>query len=156
MPKLTVFSHTFFLVLNIATLLQICIAKSYNVVDFGARADGKTDSSASLLKAWVAACSSDEKSMVVVPQGTFMVNSVTFYGPCKKKMQFQLLGNIVAPSYESLSNHQAWISFKNVDGLSFIGGGTIDAKGSSYWSCKKQQRGCPYGARVSSNFKLLK
>ncbi|XP_042067158.1 polygalacturonase-like [Salvia splendens] len=129
MPKLAVFSQTFFLVLNIATLLQICIAKSYNVVDFGARADGKTDSSSALLKAWVAACSSGSESTVLVPQGTFLVDSVSLYGPCKNKMQFQLLGNIVAPSYESLSNHQSWISFNNVDGLSFIGGGTIDAKG---------------------------
>ncbi|XP_047942973.1 polygalacturonase-like [Salvia hispanica] len=148
MPKLAVFSQTFFLVLNIATLLQICTAKSYNVVDFGARANGKTDSSPALLKAWVAACSSASESTVLIPQG--VVNSVSLYGPCKKKMQFQLLGNIVAPSYESLSNHQSWISFNNVDGLSFIGGGTINAKGSSYWSCKKQQRGCPYGARSFS------
>ncbi|XP_041995687.1 polygalacturonase-like [Salvia splendens] len=150
MPKLAVLSQTFFLVLNIATLLQICIAKSYNVGDFGAMADGKTDSSSALSKAWAAACSSDYESTVLVPQGMFLVNSVSLYGPCKKKVHLRLLGNIVAPSYQSLSNHQSWISFNNVDGLSFIGSGTIDAKGSSYWSCKKQQRGCPYGARSFS------
>ncbi|XP_057778250.1 polygalacturonase-like [Salvia miltiorrhiza] len=145
MPKLATFTKPFFIVL-IATLLHTCIAKSYNVVDFGAKANGKTDSSPAFMKAWAAACSSNEDSTVLVPSGTFMSNSVSFNGTCKKEMRLQILGNIVAPSYESLSDHQVWIGFYFVSRLSIIGG-TIDAKGSSYWSCKRSKKDCPYGAR---------
>lgn len=152
MPKLAEFSQIFFLVL-IAALLQTCIAKSYNIVNFGAKADGKTDSSSAFAKAWGVACSkSNEASTVLVPPGTFMVNTLEFNGSCKHKMEVQILGNLVAPdSYKSLRNDQAWIGFYYINGLS-INGGTIDAKGSSYWSCKKAGKGCPYPARVSSVF----
>lgn len=136
MPKPAAFSQILSLVL-ITALFQICIAKTYNVLDFGAKADGKTDSSSAFVEAWTTACNnSNEASTVLVPPGTFMVNTVSFNGSCKHQIQLQISGNLVAPdSYKSLNNHEAWIAFNFVSGLSVIGG-AIDAKGSSYWSCK--------------------
>lgn len=154
MPKLAAFSQIFFLVL-IAAPLQTCVAKSYNVVDFGAKADGKTDSSSAFVKAWGVACNkADEASTVLIPHGTFLVNTLEFYGSCKHKMEVRILGNLVAPdSYKSLKNDQAWIGFYYVSGLSIVGG-SIDAKGSSYWECKRGGGKCPYPARVSSVFHI--
>lgn len=152
MPMLAAFSHMIFLAL-IATL-QTCNATLYNVVDFGAKADGETDSSSAFVKAWAAACRSDQESIVYVPSGTFMVNSISFDGPCKKKMQLKISGVIVAPNnYKSFLSQQAWIAFNYVSGLN-VSGGVIDARGSSYWACKRgrDQANCPFGARVNSTF----
>lgn len=140
---------TFFIVL---ISMQIGIATSYSVVDFGAIADGKADSTSAFHKVWAAACGSNTESTVTVPVGTFLVNSLSLNGPCKNKMQLQIFGTVVAPdSYKSLTSNQAWIAFDRVNGLSVVGGGTIDAKGSSYWTCKTSGNNCPYGARVSSS-----
>lgn len=154
MPK---FAALFSLVL-IALLLQICIATPYNVVDFGAKADGNTYSTSAFVEAWTAACNSSKRSTtVLVPQGTFLVDSMTFNGPCKNRIKLRILGNIVAPNnYKSLSSHQAWIAFYRVNRLSVVGRGAIDAKGSSYWSCKMGGRDdCPYPARVISTFSMF-
>lgn len=134
---LAAFFQTIFLVL-IATL-QTCIATSYNVVDFGAKADGKTDSSSAFVKAWIAACNSSKQVTVFVPRGTFLVNSISFNGSCKNEMQLYMSGNIVAPNnYKDFRNHEVWIAFNYVTRLSIFGG-TIDARGSSYWLCVKLQ-----------------
>lgn len=153
MAKLAILPPTYFL-LSIA--MQICIATSNNVLDFGAVPDGKTDSTSAFARAWTAACNSNKEFTVVVPRGTFFVNSVSFNGPCKSKIRFRITGNIVAPSdYRFLSNHQVWLKFYRVSRLSIVGG-KIDGKGSSYWSCKTGgRRDCPYNARVISTFYLL-
>ncbi|KAH6770440.1 hypothetical protein C2S52_015243 [Perilla frutescens var. hirtella] len=145
MTKLAAFSLRFFLVY---ISMQICIATSYNVVDFGAIPDGKTDSTSAFLKAWTAACNSDDEPTMLIPSGTFLVNSISFNGPCKNQMKLQISGTIVAPnSYKSFLSHQAWIKFHGVRRLLVVGG-TIDAKGSNYWSCKTGGKtNCPYGAR---------
>lgn len=133
----------------------MCIAKNYNVVDFGARADGETDSSSAFIRAWTAACSSNEESTVYVPPGTFLVNTLSFNGGCKAKIQVKIYGVLVAPkSYKFFRNHQAWIAFYQVSRLSVVGG-TIDARGSSFWECRRSKGSCPYGARVNSTFSLF-
>lgn len=156
MPKFAAFSHTLFSLVLIALLLQICIAAHYNVVDFGANADGNTYSTSAFVDAWTAACSSGKISTVLVPPGRFLVNSMAFNGPCKNRIKLRILGNIVAPNtYKSLSSHEAWIAFYRVNGLSVVGRGAIDANGASYWSCKMGGRDdCPYPARVISTFRL--
>ncbi|KAH6756045.1 Pectin lyase-like superfamily protein [Perilla frutescens var. hirtella] len=146
MAKFAAFFQIFFLV---STATQICIATSYNVIDFGARPDGKTDSTSAFTKAWTVACNSKKKTTVLVPPGRFLVNSITFNGPCKNEIKLRILGTIVAPSYEYFLSHQAWIEFFAVNRLSIVGG-TIDAKGSSYWSCKRGGNNCPFGARSLS------
>uniref|UniRef100_A0A0A0KZM5 Polygalacturonase n=1 Tax=Cucumis sativus TaxID=3659 RepID=A0A0A0KZM5_CUCSA len=128
--------------------IQISSAGNYNVITFGAKPDGKTDSTQSFLKAWMSACSSLTRSTINVPKGRFLLTSITFRGPCKNSnITFQLNGTLVAPlDYNALGDSRYWILFTKVNGISFIGG-NIDGKGTDYWACKGSGKKCPPGAR---------
>ncbi|KAM4105627.1 hypothetical protein ACB094_04G005700 [Castanea mollissima] len=119
---------------------------AYNVVSFGARADGKTDSTLPFLRAWGSACNSVQSATIYVPRGTFLLKPVVFSGPCKSKIVFQIAGTLVAPSdYWSIGNSGNWILFNKVSRVS-VNGGIIDANGASYWSCRRAGRSCPTGS----------
>ena len=134
--------------------IQISTAANYNVISFGAKPDGKTDSTQSFLKAWTSACSSSTRSTINVPKGRFLLTPITFRGPCKNKITFLLNGTLVAPlDYRALGDSGYWILFIKVDGVSFVGG-TIDGKGTAYWACKNSAKNCPPGARVCVYFKF--
>ncbi|GAB4858927.1 hypothetical protein Ancab_010400 [Ancistrocladus abbreviatus] len=122
----------------------------YNVVNFGARSDGRTDSSAALLKAWNAACATAGKSTIYIPAGRFFVGRpVVFSGNyCKcRGITVRLLGSLVAPSdYRAIGNSVIWLSFEFVSGVTFSGG-TLDGQGAGLWACKRSgDGGCPGGA----------
>ncbi|PIN25962.1 Polygalacturonase [Handroanthus impetiginosus] len=138
-----------FLIFLIA--VQLCPAAAYNVVSYGARGDGKTDSTAALLRTWRAACNSATPASVSIPQGTFLVRSISFTGPCRNRIHFEISGTIVAPdNYNVIGNSEFWILFYRVSRLTVIGG-TIDAKGSNLWSCRRgRYNSCPFGARSIS------
>lgn len=123
----------------------------YNVQDFGARPDGRTDSAQSFLKAWSAACSSSHPATIHVPGGRFLISQASFHGPCRNTaIKFLIDGAIVAPSiYGRHGDPSEWIGFDNVIGVS-IEGGTLDGKGSPLWACKLAGRRCPNGASVCS------
>ncbi|EYU36660.1 hypothetical protein MIMGU_mgv1a019967mg, partial [Erythranthe guttata] len=122
----------------------------YNVVSFGARGDGRTDSTSAFLRAWTAACNSVTPASVSVPRGIFLIRSVSFVGPCKNRILFQISGTLVAPdNYNVVGNSQFWILFYKVSRLSVVGG-IIDAKGSKFWSCRRSGGNCPRGARSIS------
>ncbi|XP_012829369.1 PREDICTED: probable polygalacturonase At2g43860 [Erythranthe guttata] len=135
--------------------IKLCTSAAHNVVDFGARGDGKTDSTSSFLKAWNAACNSDvPTASMVVPNGTFLVKSVTFTGPCKSDIKLLIHGTLIAPNnYRFLGSNESWIMFYSVSRLSIVGG-TLNAKGSSLWSCKSVGNHCPFGARVRWSFHI--
>ncbi|XP_064977709.1 polygalacturonase-like [Musa acuminata AAA Group] len=116
----------------------------FDVVKFGAKADGSADSARSFLKAWSYACNSWSPATVYVPAGKFLVTQVVFRGPCKNSMiKFLIQGTLVAPSGSGGSDQ--WIAFSGVDGVSISGGGTIDGGGSRLWACKLAGRSCPRG-----------
>ncbi|KAL8491689.1 hypothetical protein ACS0TY_023332 [Phlomoides rotata] len=148
MPKLATFSLELFLALIAFQLLSP--SSAYNVVTFGARGDGRTDSTAAFLRTWKAACSSATPAAVSVPRGTFLIRSVSFTGPCRNRILFEISGTIVAPSnYNIIGNSEFWILFYKVSRLS-VTGGTIDAKGHGFWSCRRGNNRCPGGARSIS------
>lgn len=146
-----------FIFLFLATLCNILFettnaAASINVVSFGAKPDVNFDSTTPFLRAWNSACKSSSSggaaTTIHVPRGSFLLKQVTFWGPCKNKIDFRIDGTIVAPSdYWSLGNSGYWILFMKVNGLS-IYGGTLDAKGAGYWRCRRAGKHCPDGARV--------
>ncbi|KAJ8755267.1 hypothetical protein K2173_019065 [Erythroxylum novogranatense] len=140
-----------FRILFFAATLQASNAVSnYNVVDFGAHGDGKTDSTRPFLRAWLAACRSREPASVEVPAGSFLVGTIVFNGPCKNEILFQIDGTIVAPSdYWKVGKYGYWILFSKVK-LVTISGGTIDANGANFWACRESGRVCPPGARSIS------
>ncbi|GAB4858923.1 hypothetical protein Ancab_010396 [Ancistrocladus abbreviatus] len=122
----------------------------YNVVSFGARLDGRTDSSAALLKAWNAACATAGKSTIYIPAGRFFVGRpVVFSGNyCKcRGITVRLLGSLVAPSdYRAIGNSAIWLFFEFVSSVTFSGG-TLDGQGAGLWACKRSgMGGCPGGA----------
>ncbi|GMP67816.1 hypothetical protein CsSME_00027681 [Camellia sinensis var. sinensis] len=102
--------------------------------EFGAVADGKTDNSMAFWKAWNEACRWKGKSRILIPRGTYMVNSVIFRGPCQGPMVLLINGTLMAPSDPKLFMSDHWIGFQYVDGLVIKGGGTLDGQGLSAWS----------------------
>ncbi|GKV03276.1 hypothetical protein SLEP1_g15608 [Rubroshorea leprosula] len=139
----------------LVALLVFCVAASFlgigngksafNVVNFGAKGDGKTDNSQAFGAAWNALCGATQAgSILQIPAGEFLLQPIAFEGPCKSSnLGIQVFGNIVAPnSIEEWKNCQTgyWISFTNVDGLVIDGEGTIDGKGSAWWGNVK--KGC--------------
>ncbi|KAM0000189.1 putative endo-polygalacturonase [Helianthus debilis subsp. tardiflorus] len=126
-----------------------CEAASYNVVRFGARADGRTDSSQAFVKAWRAACASRSSSTVYIPRGVYMTKPVVFSGPCWSRILFQIDGTLVAPpNYWDMGNSGFWILFTKVSRLT-VHGGVIDARGAKFWACRRSGSRCPPGVRVS-------
>ncbi|KAK1379427.1 polygalacturonase-like [Heracleum sosnowskyi] len=121
---------------------------SINVQRLGARADGKTDVSKILLRAWNSACASRNPAQVYLPKGRYLIRSpIVFSGRnCRRSMAMRIDGTIVASTnYNLLANSENWIKFERVNGLT-ITGGTIDAKGNGLWNCKKSGKNCPTGA----------
>ncbi|XP_017216976.2 polygalacturonase [Daucus carota subsp. sativus] len=121
---------------------------SINVKRLGAKADGKTDVSKVLLRAWNSACASRKEVRIYVPQGRYLIRSpIVFNGRrCKRSMFMRIEGTIVASrDYNLIGSGETWIKFERINGL-FISGGTVDAKGAALWDCKKSGKNCPIGA----------
>ncbi|KAL5990752.1 hypothetical protein ACLOJK_011656 [Asimina triloba] len=119
---------------------------AYNILDFGARPDGETAATQSLLKAWAAACASPSPATILVPNGSFLLGPTVLRGPCKSKISIQIYATFLAPSdYAALATSGRWLHFDSVQGLS-IYGGTFDGRGAGLWACKAARRQCPAGA----------
>ncbi|XP_020206421.1 polygalacturonase [Cajanus cajan] len=130
------------------TLTSVIIeGVTLNVVDFGAKPDGETDSTNALLSAWGRACSSTSPTTIFVPLGRFLVGKVVFKGRCNNKgITIHIDGALVAPSkYDVIGNAENWLFFDDVDGVSVIGG-VLDGQGTDLWACKRSAKSCPIGA----------
>ncbi|KAK9082810.1 hypothetical protein Scep_029281 [Stephania cephalantha] len=135
---------------------------SFNVVDLGAKSDGRTDSTRAFLRAWESACASPSSATIYVPQGRYLLDEVLFAGECKGRVTFKIDGTLVAPSdYHILGTSGKWITFNKVQGVS-ISGGILDGQGAGLWACKvrkelsfwsqgMQVKGIPTGTRISCN-----
>ncbi|XVE52344.1 hypothetical protein DITRI_Ditri02bG0115400 [Diplodiscus trichospermus] len=123
----------------------------YNVLNFGAKPNGKTDSTNAFLEAWNAACGSADLTMIYVPKGRYLLGSMAFKGDCKSpQIIVRIDGTLVAPvDYRVLGKSTNWLSFEGVDGVSIIGG-ALDAKGPSLWACKASNTNCPSGVTTLS------
>jgi polygalacturonase len=126
------------------------IFKVYNVINYGAKPDGITDSTSGFLNAWGAACASVNSTIITVPKGTYALASLAFKGEhCKSSgITFRIDGTLVAKAdYRVLAQPNTWLSFEAVTGVSIVGG-TLDAKGPPLWACKAATTNCPTGATV--------
>lgn len=128
-------------------------ASTYNVIQFGAKPNGKTDSTKAFLNAWTKACASPNPVSIYVPQGKFLLGAATFNGKCTNKaISIIIDGTLVAPSdYRLTGNAGYWLKFQHVDGVS-IRGGVLDGQGTSLWDCKNSGKSsnCPTGVTVMS------
>ncbi|XP_073284338.1 polygalacturonase-like [Primulina huaijiensis] len=118
-----------------------------NVMDFGAKPDAKTDSTAAFSTAWSSACGDINPSTIYVPKGRFLLKNLHFSGPCSNNtITIQVDGTLVAPlDYNVIGNVGNWLIFEDVDGVS-IRGGTLDGQGAGLWACKMHGSNCPSGA----------
>ncbi|XP_056860791.1 exopolygalacturonase-like [Raphanus sativus] len=118
--------------------------KVFDVRNYGARGDGKTDNAIAIAKAWNDACQwSGGSSTVYIPLGTFYLSQVTFTGPCKSYITFIITGTLTAPRDPDVIKQEAWIEFRYVDNLTVTGGGLLDGQGDYSWSlndCNKNPK----------------
>ncbi|CAN4075368.1 unnamed protein product [Withania somnifera] len=138
--SLPFFVTIFFMLLNSSIAM-------YNIKNYGAKSDGKSDSSKAFVSAWAAACASTSPATIYVPQGSYLLKSAYFHGEtCKNKaITLRIDGTILAPSdYNVVGDEENWIKFERVTGLS-IYGGTLNGQGASLWACKTSGNNCPQG-----------
>ncbi|CDP21510.1 unnamed protein product, partial [Coffea canephora] len=132
-------------------LLSSAKSVTYNVQSYGAKSDGRSDSTNSFLSAWTAACASVAPATIYVPPGRFLVGGASFWGQnCKNNaITIRINGTLVAPSdYNVLGHSGNWLKFERVNGLS-IYDGTLDGQGTGLWACKNSGKHCPQGATTS-------
>eukprot|EP00258_Populus_trichocarpa_P032364 XP_024448383.1 polygalacturonase-like [Populus trichocarpa] len=122
-------------------------AAQHSVLSYGAKPDGKTDSTKAFAAAWAHACASTQPATISVPKGSFSLGQVRFQGPCKNRaILVRIDGTLVAPSdYKVIGNAKNWLMFEHVNGVT-VSGGTLDGQGAGLWSCKNSGKGCPRGA----------
>ncbi|XP_065864312.1 polygalacturonase-like [Euphorbia lathyris] len=134
-------------ILVVFFFLSLASSLEYNVLNYGANADGKTDSTKAFIAAWTQACASNISAAIKVPSGRFLVSKIEFKGPCNNTaISVSVEGTLVAPSdYWVLGDAGYWLIFQYVDGIT-LSGGVLDAQGSSLWSCKSSSKNCPSGA----------
>ncbi|XP_038885913.1 exopolygalacturonase-like [Benincasa hispida] len=108
----------------------------FDVNDYGAIADGKTENSLAFMSAWEDACGYNGSSMVLIPEGNFFVDQVTFSGPCFNDIspKVLILGTLIAPT--SLAD-DFWIRFQSLRRFILTGGESsaiLDGQGAPTWS----------------------
>ncbi|XVF70775.1 hypothetical protein PTKIN_Ptkin11bG0189300 [Pterospermum kingtungense] len=113
---------------------QVQAATTFNVLKFGAYGDGKRDNSKALGDAWTQACQSGGKSVILIPQGTYLVHPIVLQGPCRGPVALQVKGVVKAPVDAASLYLDHWISFRYIDRLSITGGGSFDGQGASAWT----------------------
>ncbi|KAJ6433122.1 hypothetical protein OIU84_020201 [Salix udensis] len=96
----------------------LATAAQYNVLSYGAKPDGITDSTNAFLAAWAQACSSVSPSTIYAPPGRFYLRNVAFKGPCKNNaIVVRIDGTLQAPTdYRVIGSAGNWVFFQNVDG----------------------------------------
>ncbi|XP_047320304.1 probable polygalacturonase At3g15720 [Impatiens glandulifera] len=123
---------------SLLLILDLTLAVTFDVTEFGANGNGNVDDSQAFLQAWDKTCASSSNATMVVPEGnTYLLIPLQFNGPCKgPSVQVQIDGTLVAPKTIGewtgcVGN--TWIGFSDVDGLQVYGNGTLDGQGSLWW-----------------------
>ncbi|CAB4291040.1 unnamed protein product [Prunus armeniaca] len=131
----------------------------FDVMSFGARADGRTDDSnvgsqfPAFMAAWKEACQSRGRVHITIPKGTYIIGPIKFSGPCLNVSSLTLrvkarLGYLKATTdLRKYGFGGGWLEFAWMEGLTLTGGGTFDGRGARAWPHNK----CP----TDSNCKLL-
>ncbi|KAJ8619478.1 hypothetical protein MRB53_028007 [Persea americana] len=127
----------------------------FDVTQYGAKADGTSESSKAFLEAWKAACSFPGKSWFVIPKGEFLLGEVSFEGPCRNKISpsVDIKGTLKAVKDLKAYSDKSWITFRRLDGLTISGGGILDGQGAEVWrpgGCKKNCQMLPVSLKLVS------
>ncbi|PKI37479.1 hypothetical protein CRG98_042141 [Punica granatum] len=124
-------------------LIGVVDCQTFNVLNYGAAADGQKDDSPAFAKAWKDVCNSTGKPTLHIPaKRAYLLNPVAFSGPCKSgNINVDLWGTLQAPASPSAwkgLDQSRWIIFKNVNGLKIAGPGLVDGRGQQWWSISCQ------------------
>ncbi|CAL9175850.1 polygalacturonase At1g48100-like [Musa acuminata AAA Group] len=109
----------------------------FDVLDFGAKGDGVTDDTKAFEDAWAAACKVEGSTVVVPAEFEFLVGPISFSGPyCQPNIVFQLDGMVIAPTdaKDWSVGLLWWIEFTKLRGITIRGSGTIEGRGSVWWT----------------------
>ncbi|URD96633.1 Glycosyl hydrolases family 28 [Musa troglodytarum] len=121
----------------------------FNVLDYGADGDGVNDDTKliplgiwypamqAFQAAWAAACDGAPSKVIVPSNFEFLVGPISFSGPCKSNVVFQVDGKIIAPSSGRKawsSDLLQWLEFRGLKGIRIEGQGIIEGQGSAWWS----------------------
>ncbi|XP_031382582.1 polygalacturonase At1g48100 [Punica granatum] len=110
---------------------------TFNVLDYGAKGDGKADDTKAFQAAWAAACKVAASTLEVPSGSVFLVKPISFSGPnCEADIVFQLDGKIIAPTTSSDwgSGLLQWIEFTKLKKITIRGKGIVDGHGSVWWN----------------------
>ncbi|PIA61281.1 hypothetical protein AQUCO_00300665v1 [Aquilegia coerulea] len=119
----------------------------FDVTQYGAVSDGKSDSQLAFLTAWSDVCDWDGQPTLLIPEGTFFVNPVTFQGPCYNTYPLivEIAGTLKAPSDIHAFEEPSWIVIRKLNNFILTGNGTgiIDGQGKESWTrprCRGKKR----------------
>ncbi|XP_057448488.1 polygalacturonase At1g48100-like [Lotus japonicus] len=124
----------------------------FNVLDFGAKGDGRTDDTKAFQATWAMACKVEASTMVVPAAYVFYVGPISFSGPyCKPNIVFQFDGTIIAPTNSNAwgGGLLQWLEFSKLVGITIQGKGVIDGRGSVWW------QDFPYDDPIDDEEKLI-
>lgn len=105
------------------------------------------------LMAWMKACATPGRPVIVVPTGEYLVHPLVFRGPCRGYMELRVAGVIRAPDgLGAFRGLHEWIHFASIDGLLVTGGGTFDGRGATAWPLNEcpRKRDCTLLPTVKS------
>ncbi|XP_022932248.1 exopolygalacturonase-like [Cucurbita moschata] len=123
-------------------------SKEFNIIQFGATADGKTESTKALSEAWREACGHNGHGVVLVPAGRFLILPLVLEGPCKVSIGLLIHGELLAPVSKNFATGGYWLSISKVDNLFVDGSGSLNGGGSSAWPSDTSNR--PVSMKLSS------
>ncbi|KAK8623892.1 hypothetical protein V6N13_065254 [Hibiscus sabdariffa] len=138
--------------------------KAFNVLEHGAKPDGKTDSSINFRSTFEAACNFNGNAMMVIPSGVFLIGPVLFSGPCFNPSLLIIQVNGTVKAQPNVANYRGggkddidWITFQAIHGLILTGHGTFHGQGSKAWTwrlndCSKKSN-C---VRLPATLKFIK
>ncbi|KAK8704038.1 hypothetical protein V6N13_047673 [Hibiscus sabdariffa] len=114
--------------------------KAFNVLEHGAKADGRTDSSINFIRTFEAACNFHGNAMMVIPDGVFLIGPVLFSGPCFNPSLLIVQVNGIVKAQSNMAYYRGdgeddidWITFQAIDGLILTGRGAFHGQGSAVW-----------------------
>ncbi|XP_042509095.1 exopolygalacturonase-like [Macadamia integrifolia] len=141
--------------LCLSALTEKALSKGhyFNVINYGAKADGRTDMSQALTNAWKNACASRVSSTVLIPKGWYLLGPVILVGPCRSKIEFRNKGRVMAPMNPSAFKGPSWVNFRYISGLTISGKGTFDGRGQVAWAQNDCNRN-PNCQQLPVNFRL--
>ncbi|KAK4265803.1 hypothetical protein QN277_026808 [Acacia crassicarpa] len=122
----------------------------YDVTKYRADSSGKAHSSSAFLAAWEDACSDAGNSVLLIPEGTYLIGPISFSGPCKgnQSPKIEIAGTLKALSSPRAFQSSDWIVFEDLNRVNLTGingMAMLDGQGSKSWTnsnCHKTKN-CP-------------